>query len=101
MYKPKEAVEEYLDRKLRDIVLDRKTSSKYYEECMDKYGIPGGLVADYAMGNKSLGEANPFVLFCLIDCIPENMRKKGYSLFGILPIFNFLCHHCNFLICFQ
>lgn len=78
MYKPKEAVEEYLDRKLRDIVLDRKTSSKYYEECMDKYNIPGGLVADYAMGNKSLGEANPFVLFCLIDCIPDDMRKKGY-----------------------
>ena len=78
MYKAKEMVEEYLERKLRDIVLDRKVSSEYYAKCMDKYNIPGGLVADYAMGNKSLGEANPFVLFCLIDCIPENMRKKGY-----------------------
>ena len=78
MYKPKETVEEYLERKLRDIVLDRKISSQYYAECMDKYNIPGGLVADYAMGNKALGEANPFILFCLIDCIPENMRKKGY-----------------------
>ena len=67
----RETVEAYLTRKFRQIIIDRKKSTDFYNQCMDKYNIPGGLVADFCNGNRSLEEANPFILFALTDCMPE------------------------------
>lgn len=77
MLRPKEALEQYLEREFIDIVPETKKLKEICDYNQVIHNIPKSLTSDYLSFRRTLTEANDFILFCLLTAYEQVNESKN------------------------
>lgn len=63
----RQKVEEYIEKRIPNIMFDNTLKDQVYGYCYEKFNIPKSLIDDFLSMRKAIGEANEFILFIIVQ----------------------------------